>query len=151
MWRFPSEERFGKPTEGTSGWKGWRALNGDRRLERCALQAGPAGAQAHPVLPVPAASSACSFPRAAGTDSMAHVYQQSNVCMVPFQGPPVLYGTCHRAWVSELFHRSPQHRPKYSGLIAPIFVLGDSVSPLEKWSVSLLKRVGILLFMGKIF
>lgn len=58
MWRFPSEERFGKPTEGTSGWKGWRALNGDRRLECCALQPGPAGAQAHPVLPVPAASSA---------------------------------------------------------------------------------------------
>lgn len=33
MWRFPSEERFGKPTEGTSGWKGWRALNGDRRWQ----------------------------------------------------------------------------------------------------------------------
>lgn len=68
----------------------------------------------------------------------------------PFQEPRVLYGTFPQVWVCELFHRSPRDRPKYSSLIVPILVLGDSVSPLEKLSALLLKRAESLPFRGKI-
>lgn len=94
---------------------------------------------------MPAALSAWSFPRAGRIDSLAHMYEQSNVCMGnPFQEPRVLYGTYHQVWVCELFHRNPRDRPKYSSLTVPVLVLGDSVSPLEKLSISVLKRVEIL-------
>lgn len=102
---------------------------------------------AHPVVLMAAASSAWPCPGAGRADSQPTCISRAMCVWVTLSKSL----KCCMALVTKFGSVNPQDRPKYMSLIVPTLVLGDSVSPLEKSSVSLLKRVEILPFLGKIF
>lgn len=102
MWRLPNLYSLGKHMWYNLEWKGGRALSEDARGRRALLhRARQAGAPAHPVVPVPAALAAWSFPVAGKTDCLAQMYLQSNVHMGTFWVLSKNLGCC-MALVSKL-------------------------------------------------